>query len=58
MIGVKSTALLFGNETKEWLYKFGGVMVGGLTLTGLMAGQTLPYYLGVAATAGHLYWQV
>ena len=58
IVGVKSTALLFGEETKAWLAKFGGVMVSGLLLTGLMADQTLPYYLGVVATAGHLYWQV
>ncbi len=58
MIGVKSTALLFGDETKDWLLKFGGAMIGGLVLTGLTSGQTFPYYLGVAYTAYHLHWQV
>ena len=58
MIGVKSTALLFGDDTKDWLARFGAAMVGGLFLTGLASHQTFPYFLGVGYVAYHLHWQV
>ena len=58
LIGVKSLALLFGDDTKKWLTGFASTTVGGLTLTGIAAHQTWPYYLGVAGVAYHLYWQV
>jgi 4-hydroxybenzoate polyprenyltransferase len=35
LIGVKSTALKFGDKTKHWLSGFGTIMIGGLTYTGI-----------------------
>lgn len=58
LIGVKSTALKFGDKTKHWLTGFGTIMIGGLTLTGVALDQTWPYYTGVSITAAHLAYQV
>ena len=58
LIGVKSTALRLGENTKPWLLGFGSVMVGGLTTVGVLCDQTLPYYLGVSGIAAHLLYQV
>lgn len=45
MIGVKSTALRFGPDTKYWLTGFSAAMSAGLGLVGILSDQTLPYYL-------------
>ncbi|XP_033745312.1 4-hydroxybenzoate polyprenyltransferase, mitochondrial-like isoform X2 [Pecten maximus] len=58
LIGVKSTALKFGDQTKYWLSGFAAVMVSGLTTTGVMCDQTWPYYAAVAFTSGHLFHQI
>ena len=58
LIGVKSTALKFGDDTKKWLTGFAGGMAGLLTMAGHLSDQTWPYYLGVAATAAHIGYQV
>ena len=58
LIGVKSTALKLGDQTKLWLAGFAGLMVSGLTSTGIMCDQTWPYYIGVAAVAAHVSYQV
>lgn len=57
-VGVKSTALRFGSQTKLWLYGFSLAMLPGLTLTGIACEQTWPYYLGVGSIAAHLLRQV
>lgn len=36
-VGVKSTALRFGDTTKEWISGFGTACIGGLTLSGFNA---------------------
>lgn len=36
-MGVKSTALLFGDSTKEWISGFGIACIGGLALSGFNA---------------------
>ncbi|XP_070187327.1 4-hydroxybenzoate polyprenyltransferase, mitochondrial-like isoform X2 [Littorina saxatilis] len=54
LIGVKSTALKLGDQTKPWLAGFSSVMIGCLTATGVMCDQTWPYYAGVAVVAAHL----
>lgn len=56
--GVKSTALLWGEQTRYWLTGFGTLAVCLLYMTGIMTHQTWPYYLGLAGTAGHLGWQI
>ncbi|WKX99481.1 hypothetical protein Q1695_014398 [Nippostrongylus brasiliensis] len=58
MIGVKSTALRFGENTKKWLSGFGTAAVTGLGLTGYLADQTWPYYLALAGTSAHFAWQI
>jgi 4-hydroxybenzoate polyprenyltransferase len=58
IIGVKSTALLFGANTKPWLVGFFGLMLCLLALAGVLAGVGPWFWLGVAAVAVHLGWQV
>ncbi|CAH1267988.1 COQ2 [Branchiostoma lanceolatum] len=58
LIGVKSTALKFGDDTRAWLSGFSAAMVSGLLLSGLMCEQTWPYYAAVGLTGAHLYNQV
>jgi 4-hydroxybenzoate polyprenyltransferase len=58
LIGIKSTALLFGDNTRQMLVVFyagAAVLIG---LAGLMAGGGLIFLLGLIAFAAHLAWQV
>ena len=58
LIGIKSTALLFGARTKPALMAFYGlaVVLIGVALT--LAGAGLPAWIGLAAFAAHLVWQI
>ncbi|XP_018412962.1 PREDICTED: 4-hydroxybenzoate polyprenyltransferase, mitochondrial [Nanorana parkeri] len=58
VVGVKSTALRFNEQTKPWLSGFSAAMLAGLTLTGLNCEQTFPYYAAVALIGGHLAHQI
>ena len=58
LIGVKSTALLFGDQTKPWLTGFSVVMLSSLVLAGMNSDQAWPYYLGLGCVSSHLVWQV
>ncbi len=58
LIGIKSTALLFGPRTKPMLVLFYGVAVALLGAAGYAAGAGLVFALGLAAFAVHLAWQV
>lgn len=57
-VGVKSTALLFGDKAKPCLTGFASVMVANLIAVGINTSQTWPYYLGLLAVTSHLTWQV
>ena len=57
-IGVKSTALRFGDQTKPWVSGFYVVFMIGLVAAGLTAGLAWPFYLILIAVAAHLIWQV
>jgi 4-hydroxybenzoate polyprenyl transferase len=57
-IGVKSTALRFGENTHMWLSGFTSVLTAGLVTTGLMCDQTWPYYVGVSLFTAHLGHQI
>ncbi|CAM9407312.1 unnamed protein product [Discosporangium mesarthrocarpum] len=57
-LGVKSTSLLFGDQTKPVLTGFGAASIGLLALTGHTADLSWPFYAGTVAAAGHLAWQV
>ncbi|KAM4706440.1 4-hydroxybenzoate polyprenyltransferase, mitochondrial [Discoglossus pictus] len=58
IVGVKSTALRFNEQTKQWLSGFSVAMLTGLTLTGLSCEQTFPYYTAVALIGAHLAHQI
>lgn len=57
-VGLKSTAITFGNDTKLYLSGFSAIMVAGLVKTGIVTHQIFPYYAAVALTAGHLIHQI
>lgn len=50
-IGVKSTALMLGTNTKNFLYQMSGCMYLSLTTAGLLTGQLWPYYLSLLFTS-------
>jgi len=58
LIGVKSTALKFGSQTKLWLVGFYGLTVIGLGLCGHLSNLSWPYYGALALGATHLLWQI
>ncbi|RIB03252.1 UbiA prenyltransferase family-domain-containing protein [Gigaspora rosea] len=58
-IGVKSTALLFGDNTRLWLSFFSGSMVTFLFIAGQMNDHNWPFYsISVLGTGAHLAWQL
>ncbi len=57
LIGVKSTALRLGKDTKAWLIGFDLAMLVLLVASFAMAGIAWPAYLGILAIAFHLRWQ-
>nr|Q298G6.1 RecName: Full=4-hydroxybenzoate polyprenyltransferase, mitochondrial; Short=4-HB polyprenyltransferase; AltName: Full=Coenzyme Q biosynthesis protein 2; AltName: Full=Para-hydroxybenzoate--polyprenyltransferase; Short=PHB:PPT; Short=PHB:polyprenyltransferase; Flags: Precursor [Drosophila pseudoobscura pseudoobscura] len=57
-IGVKSTALRFGENTKVWLSGFTAAMLTGLSTAGWACDQTLPYYAAVGVVGAHLVQQI
>jgi 4-hydroxybenzoate polyprenyltransferase len=57
LIGVKSTALKLGKDTKAWLLGFDAAMLVLLVIAGANAGIGWIYYLAVLAVAVHLKWQ-
>jgi 4-hydroxybenzoate polyprenyltransferase len=58
LVGIKSTALLFGDKTKPALTIFYSAAVVLIGLALWLAGAGWPAALGLAAFAAHLAWQV
>ncbi|EMP30384.1 4-hydroxybenzoate polyprenyltransferase [Chelonia mydas] len=58
VIGVKSTALRFNENTKQWLSGFSVAMLMGLSVAGINCDQTFLYYTAVATISAHLAHQV
>ena len=58
LIGIKSTALLFGEETRPMLAKFYAAAVVLIGSAGLMVGGRFIFVLGLIGFAAHLAWQV
>jgi 4-hydroxybenzoate polyprenyltransferase len=58
MIGIKSTALLFGERTAPMLAGFYAGAVVLIGAAGLLAGGGLIFLLGLIAFAAHLAWQI
>ncbi|XP_046624238.1 4-hydroxybenzoate polyprenyltransferase, mitochondrial isoform X4 [Neodiprion virginianus] len=58
LLGIKSTALKFGDNTKVWLSCFGTSMISSLLTSGIMVDQTWPYYVAVGVVGSHLANQI
>lgn len=58
LVGVKSTALKFGTDTKYWLSGFTATTLSSLILSGIMCDQTIPYYISIGAIGTHLIHQI
>src|SRR6476661_2915748 len=58
LIGIKSTALLFGERTKPMLSLFYGLAVLLIAAAGYTGGAGVVFAIGLLAFAGHLAWQV
>jgi 4-hydroxybenzoate polyprenyltransferase len=58
LVGIKSTAILFGEHTKTMLALFWSASVVLIGLAGWLAGGGLIFAIGLAAFALHLAWQV
>lgn len=58
LLGIKSTAIKFGDDTKFYLSGFGMVMITSLIASGVLTTQTWPYYTAVGLIAMHISNQV
>jgi 4-hydroxybenzoate polyprenyltransferase len=58
LIGIKSTALLFGERTATMLSGFYAAAVALIAVAGFMAGGGMIFAIGLIAFAAHLAWQV
>lgn len=58
LIGIKSTALKFGDQTMRWLIGFFAASLIVLDLSLWLAGATLIAHIGVAGAAFHAAWQI
>ena len=58
LVGIKSTALLFGERTSTMLASFYIAAVVLISAAGLMAGGGVIFTIGLIAFAAHLAWQV
>lgn len=54
LIGVKSTALKLGENTRPWLFVFYGLTVLLTGIAGWLAALAWPFYVGLALVAAHL----
>ncbi|MGP0091294.1 MAG: 4-hydroxybenzoate octaprenyltransferase [Xanthobacteraceae bacterium] len=58
LIGVKSTALLFGERTKPMLAVFYALAVVLIAVAGYLVGAGAVFAIGLAGFAAHLAWQI
>lgn len=58
LLGLKSTALRFGKNTRAWLALFYGLAWICITLAGLAAQAETLFLIGMVVAGGHLFWQV
>jgi 4-hydroxybenzoate polyprenyltransferase len=56
-IGVKSTALRLGAQSRQWIAGFYAAAVFFWCLAGVLNHNGWPYFLGLALVAAHFYWQ-
>ncbi|XP_026458993.1 4-hydroxybenzoate polyprenyltransferase, mitochondrial-like [Papaver somniferum] len=57
-VGVKSTAILFGDQTKVWITGFGIASIITLWLSGYNASIGWPFYVSLIAASAQLAWQI
>ena len=57
LVGIKSTARLFGDRSRPWIGGFFAVCLSLLALTGWVAGLGWPFYAGLVLAATHAAWQ-
>ena len=57
LVGIKSTARLFGDRSRPWIGAFFAVCLALLALTGGVVGLSWPFYGGLAMAAVHAIWQ-
>ncbi len=58
LIGVKSSAIKLGAQTRPWLLAFYGLTLAFFLAAGLAAGLAWPFLAGLLAVALHFAWQV
>ncbi|XP_076646377.1 ubiquinone biosynthesis protein COQ2, mitochondrial [Halictus rubicundus] len=58
IVGIKSTALKFGDRTKLFLSGFSTAMITSLITSGVVVSQTWPYYTAVGLVSMHLANQI
>jgi 4-hydroxybenzoate polyprenyltransferase len=58
IVGVRSTARRFQGAPQAWLTLFATITVVCFAMSGWLTGLGLPYWLGLAAVALHLAWQI
>ena len=58
LLGLKSTALKFGDKTKPWLVLFYTAAFAGIATSGILAGGGIVFCIGLICGAAHLVWQV
>ncbi|MBL0371494.1 4-hydroxybenzoate octaprenyltransferase [Rhizobium sp. KVB221] len=56
-LGLKSTAILFGQHGRTCIGLFYALTVGAWSLGGWLLGMSLPYAVGMLVIAAHLAWQ-
>ncbi|CAG0879707.1 unnamed protein product [Darwinula stevensoni] len=52
IVGIKSSALKLGDQTKFWLIGFSSLFILNQLLAGINCGQTWPFYASIATAAG------
>ena len=58
MVGIKSTAILFGQNTKKWIIFFYSAMLLMLLLYGTFTSQKYLYLIGLFAVLAHFTKQI
>ena len=58
VLGLKSTALTFGDKTKTYLYGFYGICWIAIFTAGMMSGGTVVFATAMALAAMQLVWQI
>ncbi len=58
LIGIKSTALRFGDQTRIWLSGFYSLTIIGLGYSAYLADLAAPFFTALAIAALHLIWQL